>query len=260
MARTGDLSYGLEMQRPLQALALCFAVLGVWVPGAGAENRNTSLATNSYPDGSGDIRRGLRERQQAVWHTMREKPTDSGFADNDGAVDVYERFAGATYLISGRNDASATTTAPAAFGGASADGSRVFFTTTEKLVTADDDTATDVYQRSAGITTLISGGANGGAGVTYRGASADGSRVFFETSEKLDPVADQDGAADVYVASGGTFTLLSGEERARRTRSSGGRRRTAARCSSRQMRVSPASGTRTAPRTSTRARSAAAPP
>ena len=38
---------------------------------------------------------------------------------------------------------------------ASTDGTRVFYTTTESLVSADTDTAVDVYERSGGQTALV---------------------------------------------------------------------------------------------------------
>ena len=46
----------------------------------------------------------------------------------------------------------------------SADGAHVFFATREALVSADADTAQDVYERSGGQTTLISTGPAGGNG------------------------------------------------------------------------------------------------
>ena len=42
--------------------------------------------------------------------------------------------------------------------GASADGTRVIFQTTEQLVAADTDTRMDIYERAAGTTTLLSPG------------------------------------------------------------------------------------------------------
>ncbi len=53
---------------------------------------------------------------------------------------------------------------------------------------ADTDNAWDVYQRFNGTTTRISTGAingNGAFGASFAGASADGTRVFFTTSEQL---------------------------------------------------------------------------
>ena len=57
----------------------------------------------------------------------------------------------------------------AIFAGASADGTRVFFTTQEQLVASDTDFAIDVYQRLSGTTTRISTGVNGANGPTANG-------------------------------------------------------------------------------------------
>ena len=74
------------------------------------------------------------------------------------------------------------------FRGASADGTRVFFGTFESLVSADTDTSHDVYERvgwadDAGLDR--STGGNGTFHAFFSGASADGARVFFVTSESL---------------------------------------------------------------------------
>src|SRR5437870_3199763 len=95
--------------------------------------------------------------------------------------------------------------------GTSADGSRVFFETPENVPgTTDTDGAPDVYQAQGGAITLLSGnGANTVA--DFRGASADGTRVFFETLENnVGGATDADGATDVYQATGGAITLLTG--------------------------------------------------
>ena len=125
--------------------------------------------------------------------------------DNDGARDIYERSAGVTTLISG--DGAGI---PVVYKGASADGTRVFFETAEKVLTASDpDTsAVDVYERSSGTFKLISGGSDNAANATFAGASADGTRVFFETTEQLLPAVDTDSAKDVYERSNGTLKLV----------------------------------------------------
>jgi len=102
----------------------------------------------------------------------------------------------------------------ASYAGASSDGSRVFFTTTEKLVPGDvDGGRADVYQRAAGKTSLISTrtGApsdNGAFNAVYAGATPDGQHVFFTTGERLVP-ADSDNSVDVYERTGTTTTLVS---------------------------------------------------
>ena len=125
-------------------------------------------------------------------------------ADTDTATDIYERSGGQTMLVSG---GSTTSTIIPTFGGASADGTRVFFTTTEKLIPADTDSLNDVYERSGGQTTLVSTGTNT-ALASFNGASADGTRVFFSTADKLTP-DDADTGTDVYERSGGQTTLVS---------------------------------------------------
>ncbi len=88
----------------------------------------------------------------------------------------------------GRPDRAATAPSSRDFGGASSDGTRVFFNTSEQLVAADTDGAFDVYERSGGATTLVSVGeptGNGAFAAIFRGASGDGTRVFFETAEQL---------------------------------------------------------------------------
>src|SRR5205823_5195512 len=99
----------------------------------------------------------------------------------------------------------------AVYRGNSLDGSHVFFETGEHLVSGDTDGAADVYDRSGGTTTLVSTGPAGGNGAfdaSYRGSSADGSHVFFETPESLTS-NDTDSAVDVYDRSGGTTSLVS---------------------------------------------------
>ena len=97
------------------------------------------------------------------------------------------------------------------YGGSSADGSRVYFTTDESLVSADTDSSDDVYERAGGTTTLISTGpinGNGAHQASFAGVSADGLRVFFDTTEQLTST-DTDSARDVYERAGGTTTQLS---------------------------------------------------
>ena len=130
--------------------------------------------------------------------------------DSDTSADIYDRSGGTTSLVSTGPNGGNGTFVPA-FEGSSADGSRVFFTTDESLVSADTDTSADIYQRSSGTTTLVSTGPSGGNGAfdaNFGGNTADGQHVFFTTSESL-VSADTDTSQDVYDASGGTSTLVS---------------------------------------------------
>jgi hypothetical protein len=97
------------------------------------------------------------------------------------------------------------------FDGVSADGTRTFFETDEKLVSGDTDNAYDIYERAGATTTLVSTGPAGGNGASdaaFDDASSDGSRVFFETDEKL-VSSDTDSQYDIYERSGGATTLVS---------------------------------------------------
>ncbi len=61
-------------------------------------------------------------------------------------------------------------------------------------------------------TGLVSKGVINGDGafdVFFQGASADGTRVFFHTNEKLTNDDNTDGARDIYERSGGVTTLVS---------------------------------------------------
>lgn len=112
----------------------------------------------------------------------------------------------------------------AIFEDVSADGKRVFFSTDEPLVAADQDRRSDVYVREIGGTTkLVSSGAsgclplcgNGTFDVGFAGASADGNEVLMVTVERLDSAADQDEAVDVYerdLTTGVTTLVSAGEE------------------------------------------------
>ena len=133
-------------------------------------------------------------------------------ADTDALFDVYERAVGFTSLISG---AGAGATAPAThafFAAVSADGNRIVFETEENLVAADTDGLNDVYVLFGGILTPVSVAGTGAvapAGPSaFRGASADGTVVFFETGERLRG-DDTDSAGDVYQRVGALTTLVS---------------------------------------------------
>jgi Tol biopolymer transport system component len=131
-------------------------------------------------------------------------------ADTDSAFDVYERSGGTTALMS-TGPAGGNANLDAGYRDISADGSHVFFQTSEALVAADTDAQSDLYDRSGGTTSLLSTGPAGGNGAlaaAYEGTSADGTRVFLSTSEPL-TAADTDTRRDIYARDGGTTELLS---------------------------------------------------
>ncbi|HKT84395.1 MAG TPA: hypothetical protein VJQ84_11210, partial [Solirubrobacterales bacterium] len=134
-------------------------------------------------------------------------------ADTDRRSDVYMRnmAIGTTTLVS----IGAATCSPtcgngavdAGFAGLSADGTKVFFVSEERLATADTDNSADVYVRDLNdeTTALVSAGSaaclpscgNGAFDVALRGFSADGSHVYFTTAESL-ASADTDSVVDIY--------------------------------------------------------------
>jgi hypothetical protein len=192
-------------------------------------NGTTTLATKGTQD---DISYGWdasRDGSSLVFMTLEPlvpEDVDTGacvdydeYGNPNGArpcEDVYEYSNGLLKLVS---------TGPIGGGGGSDaefplpplrsvsdDGDHVFFSTAEPLVSEDGDTATDVYERSGGETTLTSTGpkdADGPSYTTFRGASVDGSRVFFRTSEQL-VSGDTDSAEDYYERAGSRTTLVLG--------------------------------------------------
>lgn len=153
-------------------------------------------------------RRGISADGAFAYFTTAESLAG---ADGDSAFDIYARDleTEVTSLVSAGSCAGCGNGgAVPIFAGSSDDGTRVFFSSEEKLADADADEATDVYARDlpAGPTTLISGGEEE-VTASFSAASADGAHVFFTTAEGL-LEADQDGANDVYEWSGGSLELV----------------------------------------------------
>ncbi|MFP5388309.1 MAG: TolB family protein [Thermoleophilia bacterium] len=147
-------------------------------------------------------------------------------ADTDRHVDVYMRnlVNGTTTLVSigetGCAPACGNGPDDAGFAGASADGSKVFFVSEERLASADTDNSVDIYVRnpSSGTTSLVSAGGsscapscgNGTFDVALRGTSLGGSHAYFTTAESLS-AADTDPVVDIYARNltSETTTLVS---------------------------------------------------
>jgi hypothetical protein len=163
--------------------------------------------------------RGADEAGDRAFFTTDEKLAT---ADSDpGEEDIYARNLGtdATSLV------SVAGTCPAglpvgescepSYGGASADGSHVFFESRERIAGGDTDSSQDLYDWAGGSPSLASTsptGGNGAPNVTYAGSTSDGTTVYFETSEPL-VSQDADASQDVYQRSAGTTALVSlGEE------------------------------------------------
>lgn len=125
--------------------------------------------------------------------------------DKDIATDIYARDlpGGPTILISGGSSQTLT----ASFAAATADGSKVFFTTAEALIPAEDkDTANDVYEWNGGTLELVtSAECVGSCGASFDAVSVDGSTVIFSTAERLSG-EDTDSSIDIYSQAVGSGT------------------------------------------------------
>ncbi len=124
--------------------------------------------------------------------------------DANDANDVYQWQGGAPSLVTSGSLCCGST-----FDAASADGTKVVFTTAEKLdPVADTDGSVDVYEQEigGGAPTLVSRGAascapacdNGSVPATFNRVSADATKIFFSSTEAL-AEEDGDSDADVYV-------------------------------------------------------------
>ncbi|MGH2979195.1 MAG: hypothetical protein ACRDLQ_06115 [Solirubrobacterales bacterium] len=129
-------------------------------------------------------------------------------ADTDTQDDLYANSGAGTELVS---------TGPTSGGGGgtgvnalSPTGSRVVFSTRERLVPEDTDgSGLDVYARAAGTTELVSTGptsTNAAADVTFHDASEDATVVLFSTTEQL--TADHTWADIGYYRRAGATTDL----------------------------------------------------
>jgi hypothetical protein len=116
-----------------------------------------------------------------------------------GCPDVYLRSGNQTTLIS----VNAPNVAPSGepyFAGESADGSRVFFRSTDHFLPEDTDNADDIYMRYAGTTSMVPEIGNSDRYTVLDHVSADGSRILFHTDAGL-LTSDTDNADDIYSAS-----------------------------------------------------------
>jgi Ca2+-binding RTX toxin-like protein len=178
----------------------------------------TQLVSDRVRDANDDAKNatygGFGAGGTRVFFTTTESIADT---DLEGAgQDVYEHSPDplGTFLVSDRIKDDADETVSATFGGVSTDGTRVYFTTAEKLTSTDDNAAFDVYERAdRSATTLLTKRVKPGAdtdlgrfvvGVSGSGA---GTRVFVRTAE---PILDTDGdtAQDVYEVKNGQIALL----------------------------------------------------
>ena len=132
--------------------------------------------------------------------------------DTNNATDVYRWTGGSPALVT-----SGTCTQGSAcgssFNSATADGSSVLFTTTEKLGAGDTDSSADIYSASVPgwAPTLVSVGegaclpacGNGPEPAILNATASDAGKAFFTTAEALSP-QDTDAGADIYLRDLGT--------------------------------------------------------
>jgi hypothetical protein len=184
--------------------------------GAAVFDRTTTLI--SAPTDTGDFNTaGAFFRFASADGSRVFFDSTQAFTLDDGdnmQLDIYERSDGVTRLLSESTDILDPGNSGVVWVGASDDGSHVFFTTTQRLAAADNDgTRIDLYERSGGLTTLLSGPTGvadpNTADIVFRGATKDGSRVFFSTTQKLTADDNDTARADLYEHANGTTTLVS---------------------------------------------------
>ena len=153
--------------------------------------------------------RGANETATRVFFTTTETLVA---ADTDSARDLYERFSGTTTVLS-LGPFGGNNTGIAQYGGSSADGTRVFFATSDQLTSDDLDARQDVYEYSSGTVSRVSRGPIGGDdnrfSAFYAGNSVDGSKVYFQTREAVTTDDTDDDNRDTYERDGATTTLVS---------------------------------------------------
>ncbi len=164
-----------------------------------------------------------------AWFESHEKLTEDALGDGSlkhGVFQIYQRVGEKTLLISKLPDGTPIPpenkqNISALLRGVSADGERVYISTTGSLVPEDGDAgheggSTDEYLLSGGTYTLLSTGPLDGPfpnpspfiGSHRLWASEDGQRVYFETGQRL-VTADLDDASDIYERSNGQTRLVS---------------------------------------------------
>jgi Tol biopolymer transport system component len=201
--------YPLRSSAARYALALAaslIALLAIAVPAQAASNYRGSSA-----DG------------KVIFFDTEEQLLEG---DTDSKRDVYERSydegvgAYVTREVS-LGPTGGNSSYPAQFEGLDENGTRVFFSTEERLVADDTDLQADVYMRDldTGTTVLVTLGeaacaptcGNGAQPTTFANVTQAGDRVFFETKERLSSL-DTDNSTDLYLrdlAGGGKTTLVS---------------------------------------------------
>jgi hypothetical protein len=191
---------------------------GVRLGGLGAYGEGGALPETCGPNGnSGDTSayHAVSESGATVYFTACPSNADGGVYTLYARIDGKE-----TVAISSPSPSQCTTCEPtaasAAFEGASADGSKAFFLTTQQLTNADTDNTLDLYEYDFDNPTgkniiQVSGGGAGdptpGAGANVQGVvrtSSDGSHAYFVAQSVLTTIPNalgqlaQTGADNLY--------------------------------------------------------------
>ena len=161
---------------------------------------NTTLVTSGSVPGGASISHVTPSGDHLFFYTTEPVAPE----DTDTEGDLYIRSGGVnTLAVPGTGSAGVVVS----FRHATPDGSRFWFDTAAQLVATDNNNANDVYERSAGGTTLLSPG-QGSLGVLFAGASTDGSRILVGTPAKLAP-EDTDTAHDIFELTAAGPVLIS---------------------------------------------------
>jgi len=161
--------------------------------------------------GSGEVTASFAANSADGAHVFFTTAEGLDGSDDDEANDVYEWTGGSIGLVT---PASCSGLCGASFEAASADSSEVIFSSAEKLVAADTDTAVDIYRQNVGGGTpvLISRGEascpscwNGPFDARFNEASADASVVAYTTAEGI-LSGDDDEEDDIYTRNLGSGT------------------------------------------------------
>jgi hypothetical protein len=197
-------------RRALFAAALTVFSLAALSPSARANHSLQTLVSAGQINGNGDFDSTYGGVSDDGLHDFFTTQEQLVAGDTDAKYDVYERFNNTTTLVSA-GQINGNGAFDANYRNSSSDGTRVYFETAEKLVSADTDNVIDVYERSGGVTTLLSQGTGNFNTTTdsfYLGDSTDGSKVFISSYDKL-VATDTDSNRDIYMRSGGTTTQIS---------------------------------------------------
>lgn len=159
--------------------------------GGGGSANTAGITTNAVSDDGSKV--------------FFESPVPNSGAANPPQLYMRDTAAGTTTLVSrpdqGVNDPNGTQ--QALYAGASSDGSKVFFTTTQQLTADDSNTTNDVYEYDTATDTLtrVSRGQSGTADAGVDGVvlvSDDGSQVYFVAEHQLVPNEGTDNQPNLY--------------------------------------------------------------